>query len=560
LLLSAPAAPAASRSFAIDRFSVTLDVERDGSLQVQETLDVTFRGAHNGIFRLIPLQSTRYGLPFALRIDAVHVLDDDHRPLKTDITYPGRYVKIKAWVPGAVDARRTVHILYRVRRWLLTFEDHDEIYWNVTGTEWDVPIHTADATLTLSSGIDPASLQTAAYTGPFGTAGRDWEEARRPDAITFRTTRTLHAREGLTIAVGWSPGAVPRPSTVRQAGWFVADNWPLGLPLITVVVLALVWLTWGRDPALGRSIKPEYEPPTGLVAAEGGALVAERAEPSDAVATLVDLAVRGYATIEPVGRDDFIVHRTKVLSGDSSLTPLEVFIAKMVFGQDLSLSQRQLSELRRDYDYVFGPIRDEIYRTLVADGFFPASPFWVRQGWGALGVFLLIAGLALFAVDAVASSRYGAALPLGIALSGLIVFGFARIMPRRTRQGVQMLVRVRGFQEFLERAEKDRLERLPGDTLHRWLPWAIALGVTERWIHNFEGLKVDTPTWYASREPFTLAEYHRGVQSFWRQTAEALSTSRRAGGAGGDICSGGSGSSGGGSSGGGMGGGGGGSF
>ena len=547
---------AARRSFAIDRFAVALDVQPDGSLAVQETLDVEFHGAHNGIFRLIPLHHTRHGLPFALRIDDIHVLDDAHRALRTEVTYPGRYVKITAWVAGAVDATRTVHILYRVRRWLLAFDDHDELYWNVTGTEWDVPIRAAEATVRLPGALDPTSLQTAAYTGPLGAAGRDWEEVRDPDAVTFRTKRVLQAREGLTIAVGWSPGAIARPSAAREAWWVVADNWPLGLPLLALVLGALAWRAWGRDPALRRSIKPEYEPPAGMSPAEGGALVAEQAEPSDAVATLVDLAVRGYLTIEPVGDDDFIVRREKPLAGDPSLTPLELFILRMVFGQNLSLSERQLSELRRNYDYVFGPIRDELYRTLVADGLFPASPFWVRQGWGAAGALITLAGAALYIADVAALSRYGLALPLGIALSGLIVFAFARVMPRRTWHGATLLIRVRGFQEFLERAEKDRLGRLPRDTLHRWLPWAIALGVTERWIHNFEGLKVDTPTWYASREPFTLGRYHRGVQSFGRQTEEALSTSRRAGGG----WSGGSGSSGGGSSGGGMGGGGGGSF
>lgn len=552
-VLGTPPVAAAPRSFAIERFAVALDVARDGSLQVQESLDVEFRGAHTGIRRLIPLHATRRGLEFTLRIDDIHVLDDGHRPLRTEVSYRGGNATIKAWVPGAVDTTRTVHILYRVRRWLLSFDDHDELYWNVTGTEWDVPIRAAEATVRLPAGPGPASLQTAAYTGPPGAAGRDWEEVRGPDALTFRTTRPLRAREGLTIAVGWPPGAVARPSRIREAWWFVADNWPLGLPPLTLALLGLIWRAWGRDPTLGRSIKPEYEPPTGVVPAEGGALVAERADPRDAVATLVDLAVRGYLTIEPVGDDDFIVRRQKPLGGDPAIAPLELFVLRMVFGEDLSLGQRQLSELRRNYDYVFGPIRDEIYRTLVADRLFPASPFWVRQGWGAAGVLIAFAGAVLYVADLEAWSRYGAAPPFGILLSGAIVFAFARIMPRRTWRGVQMLVRIRGFQEFLERAEKDHLERLPGDTLHRWLPWAIALGVTERWIHNFEGLKVDTPAWYASREPFTLAGYHRSLQSFGRQTEEALLTSRRAGRGNGDAWSGSRGFAGGGSAGGGVG-------
>jgi len=74
-------------------------------------------------------------------------------------------------------------------------------------------------------------------------------------------------------------------------------------------------------------------------------------------------------------------------------------------------------------------------------------------------------------------------------MSGLVIAAFAPLMPRKTWDGARAMERVQGFREFLERAEKDRLKLLPADTLHRWLPWAIALGVTD---------PVDAPAWYAA--------------------------------------------------------------
>ena len=124
-----------------------------------------------------------------------------------------------------------------------------------------------------------------------------------------------------------------------------------------------------------------------------------------------------------------------------------------------------------------------------------------------------------------------ASLALGLGLSGALVMALSRFMPRKSRRGVQALARVRGFQEFLERAEKDRLERLPPDTLHRWLPWAIALGVTERWIFNWDGVVVDKPAWFTGHDEFSLATYHHEVRTFGRCTEEALLTTRRGAGA-----------------------------
>jgi hypothetical protein len=524
---------------------------------VEERLTIRFSGQHRGVVRVIPVRYVRGALEHDLRLDDIHVFDDAREPLRTEVSYPGRSVRIKAWVPGAVDATRTVRILYRVRRGLLAFEDHDELYWNVTGDEWSVPIAEAEATVTLPGGVTEAGLETIAYTGPRGVAGRDWRVERGSGQVIFRTTRPLRAREGLTIAVGWPLGAVARPPAWQEAWWLAADHWPLGLPLLTLAAMGLLWRAYGRDPQTHRSIKPEYGPPPRLTPAEAGTLIDERAEPIDIVATLIDLGVRGYLHVEPVEDDDFLFRRAKPLAGDPTLTPLERTILQKVFGEQLSLSQRFLSELRRDSEYVFPPLRDAVYRAMVADRLFPRSPYWVRQGWGWLGLALLFgAGILGVQVD---RFGWGWPLPAGVGLSGLVVLAITRVMPRRTWRGTRLLAELRGFQEFLERAEKDRLERLPADTLHRWLPWAVALGVSEQWIHRFQGLKIETPEWLRSGGPFDLGGYGRSLRRFGRLNSEALVAARRGAGARGGWGGRGSGLSGG-RAGGGFGGGGGGTF
>ena len=193
---------------------------------------------------------------------------------------------------------------------------------------------------------------------------------------------------------------------------------------------------------------------------------------------------------------------------------------------------------------------------MVRDGFFPSSPERVRAVWLVAGIALV--GVAAWAL-ATGTERLGAApgpLALGAGLSGLIVIALSRIMPRKTWRGVQALDRVKGFREFLERTSKDELRRLPPDTMHKWLAWAVALGVSERWIHAFDGLPVSQPSWYVSRGGFDLDGFDRSLSRFSSGTEQALLTSRRGAG---DSWSGSGGLSGG-SSGGGMGGGGGSTF
>ena len=383
----ATACPAAAQTrglFSIDSFVTSLVVNADGSLIVREDITFDFRGSHQGIFRRIPLRYMRDGLEFPLTLRGIGAYDESNRPLRTEVSYPDRSVVIKAWVPGAADTKKTVSVVYHVRRGVFAYEDHDEVYWNATGTEWNVPIRTAEVYVTLPAGIGDADVRTTAYTGGLGAIGRDYAVDRVQGYWRFRTTRALRPREGVTVLVGWPPGHVAHPSELRRAGWLVADYWPLGLPALALIWGGIVWWAFGRDPGGRRSVKPEYAPPPDMIPAEGGALLDERAHPRDVIATVVDLAERGYLSIEPIttafGSQDFMFKRLKPIAGDPELKDFELFVLAKVFGGDWAINMRLLSEVRHDYDNVFPPIRDRLYRLMVQDGLFPASPGHVRAG------------------------------------------------------------------------------------------------------------------------------------------------------------------------------------
>lgn len=563
VLLAAPAL-AQPRGYSIESFRVSLEVSSDGSLLVREAIAFAFRGSHQGIFRTIPVRYERQGFNYVLRVDRIQVLDEQGMPLKSEVSDVGRYLRIKAWVSGAQDATREVSVLYRVRRGLLSFDDHDELYWNVTGNEWLVPIGTAEALVTLPRSVPMESVRVLAFTGPSGAVGQDYVLDRLENLLVFRTSRSLRVREGLTVVVGWPSGHVRLPSRMQELGWFLLDQRWFALPLVVFALCLVAWQSFGRDPVRGRSIKPEYEPPRGLRPGEAGSLMDEVVHPRDVVATVVDLAVRGHLTIEQVpaapGNHDYLLKLSKPWLGDPDFAPFEVILLAQVFGSSKAAASKLLSEVRRNSGAIFQPIREQIYRDLVKKRYFLASPQAVRAFWRAIGVGVFAVPVGLFGV----ASAVGMMLPVSLSLllafaaSGLIILAFARVMPRKAFRGARARVHILGFQEFLERAEKDRLRRLPPDTLHKWLPYAIALGVEEAWIWRFDGLSVAEPTWYTSTDPFSLPRYSTGVRELGRHIEAAWTTGRRAGAWSG-AAGGGSGFSGG-ASGGGFGGGGGGTF
>ena len=70
-------------------------------------------------------------------------------------------------MPVAKDITRTIVIEYTVTNALRFFEDHDELYWNVTGDEWDVPIRSAGATIVLPNRA--TNIRTNVFTGAYGS-------------------------------------------------------------------------------------------------------------------------------------------------------------------------------------------------------------------------------------------------------------------------------------------------------------------------------------------------------------------------------------------------------
>ena len=549
-------------------------MEKDGSLDVLERIRFRFDGSYNGVYRTIPVRyRTAQGFDYRLYLDVERVSDESGAELRWKESREGDYRKLKIWVPGARDTDRTVAIRYHVVGGLRFFEDgesegfaraHDELYWNATGDEWTVPIRSAVVRIELPDGV--TGLQATAYTGGYGSRESDAEVTQLEHGFQIASSRTLQARQGLTVAVAWDPGVVKRPGVLTRAGLFLRANWILLLPLLIAGFMAWLWRAKGRDPAL-RPIAPWYEPPDGLTPAELGTLVDNRPDTRDVTATLVDLAVRGYLTIEEVQKNavvklftgaDYRFHKAKDASEWSKLRDHERELLAGLFGSGGHASAVELSELKNEFYRHMERIRDDIFRRLVSLGFYRTRPDRVQKGYLLAGAALIPLGLG----GSQAVRAFGMISPVALAVavlaSALVVMGFGWFMPARTLKGTRKLEEVLGFEEFLGRVEEDRFKRMitSPDQFEEYLPYAMALGVDSKWARAFEDLVRDPPTWYVAYGggPFRTTVFCNNLGQMSTHVGSAFTSQPRS------SSSGSSGFGGGGFSGGGFGGGGGGAF
>ncbi len=551
----------AQRSLEIQRFDATIAVNRDGTIDVTEKITARFTGSWNGIYRTVPVQyHSPQGFNWTLRLDDVSATDAEGQPLKVESARERHYMKYKIWVPGAEDATRMVVLRYRARNGLRFFDDHDELYWNVTGDEWDVPIGNASATIQLPPGA--GNLRAIAFNGAYGSTARDAVVSQSGAMVQVRMPHRLEFHEGLTVVVGWNKGLVAEPTATDRVTGFFATNWPLMLPLPVFFGMLFVWFKRGRDPRR-RPIAVQYEPADGLTPAEAGTLIDYSADMRDITATVVDLAVRGYLKIEEkeerkflglVRNREFVFHRLKPRAEWSSLTPHEQKLLNGLFeGEAASV---ELSDLENDFYRHLSSIKKAVTQRLVDKKLYRGNPETVQGLWAFLGV---VCAALIVILGSVVGIKLGfTPLPFFVAgfLTGAIVLLFGRIMPARTIEGTRALERVLGFEEFLRRVEGDNLQRVvrTPEMFEKFLPFAMALGVEKRWAKAFDDVYLPQPAWYVGMDGtgFTSRFLSSRLGVLSERASSTMSSSPRS--------SGGSGFGGGGSSGGGSGGGGGGGF
>jgi hypothetical protein len=190
---------------------------------------------------------------------------------------------------------------YAVTRELGFFNDHDELYWNVTGNGWVYQIDTAEATVHLPASVPLSRVTSDAFTGPYGSQEKQYTVSTTTGGISFLTTSGLGENSGLTIVVGWPKGYVTPPSSLDVVLAFIIGNWITLLCLIFIVGLfisyCITWWKQGRDPKAGIIIA-QYEAPLGLSPATTRYLYKEGYDNKALVASLIHLAVQKNIRIE----------------------------------------------------------------------------------------------------------------------------------------------------------------------------------------------------------------------------------------------------------------------
>ena len=592
----APSPGVAGRLTGLDEFTAEYVINPDGSIQVTERLVARFAGVDNhGIIRKLVVEQPYRPEPRTNRVYEITDLRAEAPPgysAQIATTRDGALLNVRIGDPddgfGSYQRFTVVPytLRYTLRGALNHFDDRDELFWNVTGSDWD-----SIGTVRITQRIVGGSITAVRCAeGPAGSQAPCSSATTEPDgSATF--TNGLLVNGGVTTAIAFPVGLVtPTPTPVlRNTTWDWLDRWGftwrnfalfLGLFALLAGWVALAIVRRGRDrqskggvvdqaftttpsPAgdervpFGRrgEIPVEFVPPDKLRPAQMGVLVDEAAKPLGTSATLVDLAVRGYLKITEVpitgtSRPDY---ELTLLNPDSSaLHPYEATLVSSIFSFGNPVN---LTTLRTRFSGYLAAVRASTIDDALARGWFASDPTKSKNRY-TIYAYVLTA-VTIFGAPFLIGSGLPWTVFLAVPAAAITTFLLARFAPARSAVGTAAYRRVLGFRRFITESEQYRARFAERANLFTdYLPYAVMFGVTGKWAKTFQDLGLAAPNtdaWFVAAGGFSFDTFSSSIDSFSTSSSSTFSASASSGGDGGSGFDGGGGSDGGGGGGGGDG-------
>ena len=475
----------------INSFHSDITIHQDSSMTVKETIKVwSWRDTiRHGIVREFPTwYKDRHGNNYEVRFHIEKILlDGKEAPYHIRDAANGKLIYIGEKDVYVDRGTHTFVIEYETSRQLGFFKDYDELYWNVTGTGWRLPIDQASAEVHLPAGVLEKQIHVEGYTGYQGSSAQHYNASVDDGVALFKTTRPLAERQGLTIVVTWPKGFVHQPTQWQEWKWFFWDNKHIAVGLLSLLILLLfylfVWIRFRRSQDLGTVI-PLFYPPENMSPGLMRYFISMGYDAKVLAADIVNMAVMGFLTIH---------YETKLFfSGAYRLEKKKMpdgMFEEVYKGIDLNLfgssDSIQLSEKNKEQINKAISVLSKAYKR--------ETKWWFRSTWRYTTVGVLI-GLLFGALSVLmGGTGFGLSWFFVFPVVGIIVL-FVWLLQGYTTEGLEIKKQIEGFKLFLKTTEEERLNIIgtpPTKTpelYETYLPYAIALGVEKQWSRQFAPL------------------------------------------------------------------------
>ena len=544
----------------ITSFVSDVTFNEDATIDVREEIHYYFPYEKHGIYREIPVDykvSGSFKRPTKLILNNLHYYPEGNtnltkRAYATSTSNGYRIFQIgeeENYVQGAY-----VYVIdYTLKYAVNYFDDHDELYLNITGDSWEVPIISGYVNITL-----PAEANDAiCYTGGYGSTAQNCKIESTEDKKTLKVslTESLLAYEGYTVVVSMPVGSVANTENAQRVQWILAN---IGIFLPIPVIFLVIGYVKKNGKNKKITIIPNYHPPKDITPILSGYLYTKRPSNKYLTANLIDLAVRGYLKVKQISKRKYELIRTEKKA--DGLDEVESLLLEGIFGGKDTV---RVDKISSTFYLTVNKINLKTAKQIYEKDLFSKDRKKLK---GKFVLFGIVGAIAMFSLGSILIISAATGWFLGFLFSAFALLIGGIMVDLRSIKGNEMYYELLGLRMYIDTAEKKRIEfhndpEKFRDVFEKLLPYAMIFSLEKKWAKEFEDLYKTPPDWYEGN--MNTFNTYMMTSAFSRMNSGIQSKAVQPGSAGGFRSSGGaSGGSGfsGGSSGGGFGGGGGGSW
>jgi len=284
-------------------FDSYIIVNKNASVDITETITAHTNQDRilRGIVRRLPIRyRDTYGMKHHVNYFIQQVLLDQ-KPSTYHTEYSNNQYAIYI---GKLDTLLapgdyTYTIRYHVNNAINFLQDGDELYWNVTGNEWDFPILKTSATILFPK--EATISHYAAYTGKTGAKDQNFIATQlAANKIQFTATSTFNPGEGLTIALVLPKGFIIEPTWKEKVKSNFAIDYTnyIAFTITAFIFIYMLTVWYFRRHPKKNIITPISEPPLNLSAGAMRYIMNMKADAKTFTAAIVSMATKNALRIE----------------------------------------------------------------------------------------------------------------------------------------------------------------------------------------------------------------------------------------------------------------------
>lgn len=500
----------------IHSFDVEITAHKNGEMNIIETINYDFENLDkHGIYRYIPLYSRVGDLYRIIKVKDVKVLrNGQDEKFTTTQNKEQIYFKIGDR-DKTITSSHKYTIFYTVENGIgSNYQDHDEIYWNITGNDWQVAIEKASAKIETDFGVIPTEIKC--FTGIIGSR----LSRCSVNGTKVESPQVLYPEEGLTIVAGYPVSTFPKSVLVKELpkniGEKIAElifgNYYLIFIFLNFILggYLIYWYQKNKNkkrfgPPAVNFDTPKDDKGNRLAPAMAGTIDTAKLERDDVVATIFDLAIRKYIkleeikTVKSLAPDKMEQKIIKIKEDDGKLTSFERTLFNRLFKTG---NEIKVTDLKLDFYKTFEDMETDVFKELVSKKYYIKNPATQKA-------FLLIFSLISF-------------FTLNLILAAVLFF-LSRKLNGRTALGDEIDFKIDGLKLFLKSMDRNyKWQAQNFYTVEQMIPYAMALGYIDKFMEALKILKPDyNPSWYSG----SSGSFYLGYAAFSAAATSNITTS-----------------------------------